>query len=177
MNLFYDIPSGDNPPELINVVIEVETRSRDKYEYREEYGAFFLDRVIYSPAVFPIDYGFIPRTWCDDNDPLDVMVMTYEPLEVGCVVRVRPIGVLILEDENGKDPKILGVPNDDPRYSNVKSINDVEEHKLNEISEFFKTYKRLEPHKWVKMKSWEDEKDAKRIIEESMELYKNVKKK
>lgn len=107
MNLWRDIPAGDYPPNLVNVVIEVIMGSRDKYEYKIDWEAFVLDRVLYSSVVFPVDYGFIPQTWFDDNDPLDIMVLSHEPLEVGCVIKARTVGVLIMEDEEGRRPQNL----------------------------------------------------------------------
>jgi inorganic pyrophosphatase len=172
MNLLKDVPVGDRPPELVNVVIEVISGSRDKYEYKLEWDAFFLDRVLYSPVVFPVEYGFIPQTWYDDDDPLDIMVLSYEPLEVGCVVQTRVIGVLIMEDEKGIDPKVLSVPTGDPRFEGYKDIGDVHVHRLKEIQEFFEIYKRLEPRKWVKFKSWGNAAEAKKIVSYSMGLYK-----
>ena len=172
MNLWKDIPTGDKVPDIVNVIIEVVTGSRDKYEYNLKWESFVLDRVLYSSVVFPVEYGFIPQTWYDDNDPLDIMVMSYEPLEVGCIVKVRPIGVLIMEDEKGEDPKILSVPINDPRFDGIHDIKDVHPHELKEIQEFFETYKRLEPHKWVKFKTWENADEAKKIIEYSINIYK-----
>jgi len=171
MNLWRDIPAGDKPPDLVNAVIEVISGSRDKYEYNLEWEAFVLDRVIHSSVVFPVDYGFIPQTWFDDEDPMDIMILTYEPMEVGCIVRVRTIGVLIMEDEAGEDPKILSVPLRDPRFDGIKDLTDVHPHTLREIQEFFETYKRLEPKKWVKFKAWKGAEDAKEIINYAIELY------
>ena len=105
MNLLKDIPPGDDPPNVLNVVVEVISGSRDKYEYNFKWEVFVLDRVVHSSVVFPVEYGFIPQSWYNDRDPLDVLIMSYEPLEVGCVVKVRPIGAIILEDEKGEDPK------------------------------------------------------------------------
>lgn len=175
MNLWKDIPSGDKDSNTVNVVIEVVSGSRDKYEYNLKWDTFVLDRVLHSSVVFPVEYGFIPQTWYDDDDPLDIMVMSYEPLEVGCVVKVRPVGVLIMEDEEGEDPKVLSVPVNDPRFDGINDISDVHPHKLKEIQEFFETYKRLEPHKWVKFKTWKNAKEAKRIIEYAINLYKKKK--
>ena len=169
--MWRDIPSGDMPPEILNVVVEVISKSRDKYEYHREWEAFTLDRVLHSSIVFPVEYGFIPRTWFKDNDPLDIMILSYEPLEVGCIVKTKPIGVLILEDEEGEDPKILSVPLTDPRFEGYKNISDVHPHLLREIREFFETYKRLEPKKWVKFKAWKEAEEAKRIINLSINLY------
>ena len=171
MNLLRDIPAGDKPPEFVNVVIEVNSGSRDKYEYRPEWEAFLLDRVLYSSVVFPVEYGFIPQTWFDDNDPLDVMVLSYEPLEVGCIVKTRVIGVLVLEDEECIDPKILSVPTGDPRFAEFRDLPDVAPHRLKEIQEFFEIYKRLEPKKWVKIKGWENAKEAMKIVTYSMEKF------
>lgn len=172
MNLWREIPPGDKPPDLLNVVVEVVSRSRDKYEYNLKWEAFVLDRVLHSSVVFPVEYGFIPQTWFDDNDPLDIMVLAYEPTEVGCIVKVRPIGVLILEDEEGEDPKILSVPVSDPRFNGVHDTTDVHPHLLREIQEFFEVYKRLEPKKWVKFKSWKNAEEAKRVINYSINLFK-----
>lgn len=171
MNLWRDVPSGDRPPNLVNVVVEVISGSRDKYEYDFEWEAFVLDRVLYSSVVFPVEYGFIPQTWFDDNDPLDIMVLSYEPLEVGCVVRTRLIGVLIMEDEEGEDPKILAVPTGDPRFDGYNDLTDVHPHKLREIREFFEVYKRLEPKKWVRFREWRNAEEAKKIVNYAIKLF------
>ena len=171
MNLWKDIPPGDSPPVTLNAVIEVISGSRDKYEYRQEWEAFVLDRVIPSSVVFPVEYGFAPQTLSDDNDPLDIMVLSYEPLEVGCIVNVRVIGALVIEDEHGDDPKILSVLINDARFSGYNDIEDVHKHKLKEIQEFYETYKRLEPHKWVKFKEWKSAKEAIEIVNYSSRLF------
>jgi inorganic pyrophosphatase len=171
MNLLKEVPAGDEPPEKINVVVEVISGSRDKYEYNPEWEAFVLDRVIHSSVVFPVDYGFMPQTWYVDNDPLDILILTYEPFEVGCIIKARPIGVLILEDEKGEDPKILSVPLNDPRFEEYKDIGNVPQHLLKEIQEFFETYKRLEPKKWAKFKEWRNAEAAKKIINSALDLY------
>ena len=173
MDFWKNIPPGDNPPLVLNAVIEVISGSRDKYEYKPEWEAFVLDRIIPSSVIFPVEYGFVPQTWSDDNDPLDIMVLSYEPLEVGCIVKVRVIGALIIEDEHGDDPKILSVLVNDARFNGYNDIQDVHEHKLKEIQEFYETYKRLEPHKWVKFKEWKNGKDAKVVVDYSINLFKN----
>ena len=174
MNLWKQIPAGDNPPELLNMVIEVLSGSRDKYEYKAEWEAFVLDRIIPSSVVFPVDYGFVPQTWYEDGDPLDIMTLTFEPLEVGAVARVRVIGVLIIEDEEGPDPKILSVLVNDARFQCYKDITDVNKHQLVEIQEFFETYKRLEPHKWAKVKGWKNAEEAKRIVASAMKNFQEL---
>jgi inorganic pyrophosphatase len=172
MNLWKDIPPGDKPPKIVNMIVEVLSGSRDKYEYNSEWEAFVLDRVLHSSVVFPVEYGFIPQTWWHDNDPLDIMVLSYEPLEVGCIIKTRPVGTIILEDEEGEDPKILSVPISDPRFDEYKDIKDVPPHIIREIQEFFETYKRLEPKKWVRFKEWRNAKEAKKIINSAIDQYK-----
>jgi inorganic pyrophosphatase len=172
MNVWKDVPSGDEPPVLLNMVIEVISGSRDKYEYYSKWVSFVLDRIIPSSVVFPVDYGFVPQTWFDDNDPLDIMVLSFEPLEVGCIVKVRVIGALIIEDEEGEDAKILSVLESDARFEGYSDITDVHPHQLREIQEFFETYKRLEPHKWVRFKEWKNAEEAKKIVNYSINLYK-----
>ena len=166
---------GEKPPKLLNAVIEVVSGSRDKYEYKSEWEAFVLDRMIPSSVVFPVEYGFVPQTWYDDQDPLDIMVLSYEPLEVGCIVRVRVIGALIIEDEKGVDPKILSVLADDARFKGIKDIKDIHKHRLREIQEFFETYKRLEPHKWVRIKEWENVEAALEIVQYAAKEYESHK--
>jgi inorganic pyrophosphatase len=174
MNFWKDLPAGDKPPEVLNMVIEVISGSRDKYEYNLKWEAFVLDRIIPSSVVFPVEYGFVPQTWFDDQDPLDIMVMSFEPLEVGCIVKVRVIGALIIEDEEGLDAKILSVLVNDLRFEGYKDISDIHKHELTEIQEFFETYKRLEPHKWAKAKEWKNAKEAMEIVNYAMEKYRKL---
>ncbi len=175
MNVWKDIPPGQEPPQLLNAVIEVISGSRDKYEYNLEWEAFVLDRIIPSSVVFPVEYGFVPQTWFDDDDPLDIMVLSYEPLEVGCIVKVRVIGALIIEDEKGDDPKILSALVDDARFEGYHDISDVHKHRLREIQEFFETYKRLEPHKRVKFKAWKNVDEALKIVDYAIKRFESVK--
>jgi inorganic pyrophosphatase len=156
------------------MVIEVTSGSRDKYEYHLEWEAFVLDRIIPSSVVFPVEYGFVPQTCSDDGDPLDVMVLSFAPLTVGCVVKVRVIGALIIEDEAGPDAKILSVLVNDRRFEGYNDICDVHSHQLTEIQEFFETYKRLEPHKWAKTKEWKNADEAKEIVKAAMQKYQSL---
>jgi len=174
MNFWKDIPAGDKPPELLNMVIEVVSGSRDKYEYNYKWGAFVLDRIIPSSVVFPVEYGFVPQTWYDDEDPLDIMVMSFEPLQVGCIVKVRVIGALVIEDEKGADTKILSVLVNDRRFEGYHDISDIHKHELTEIQEFFETYKRLEPHKWAKVKEWKNAKEAMKVVEYAREKFQKL---
>lgn len=159
------------------MIIEVTSGSRDKYEYNKDWEAFVLDRIIPSSVVFPVEYGFVPQTWFDDGDPLDIMVLSYESLQVGCIVKVRVIGALIIEDEAGLDTKILSVLVSDARFEGYHDISDIHKHKLIEIQEFFETYKRLEPHKWAKVKAWKNAKEAMEVIKYSMDRYSKLEKK
>jgi inorganic pyrophosphatase len=174
MNFWRDLPAGDNPPELLNMVIEVTSGSRDKYEYSIRWETFVLDRIIPSSVVFPVEYGFVPQTWFDDGDPLDIMALSFEPLSVGCVVKVRVIGALIIEDEGGLDAKILSVLTNDRRFEGYEDISDIHKHQLIEIQEFFETYKRLEPHKWAKTRDWKTAQEAQEIVKYAMERYREL---
>jgi len=174
MNFWKDVPIGEKPPRVLNMVIEVVSGTRDKYEYNTNWEAFVLDRIIPSSVVFPVEYGFVPQTWYDDGDPLDIMVLSYEPLEVGCVVKVRVIGALIIEDEEGLDPKILSVLVNDARFEGYNEITDVHKHQLTEIQEFFETYKRLEPHKWAQTKEWKNAAEAMKIVHYAIQKFKEI---
>jgi len=177
INLYKDILPGDNPPEQINVVIDIPKGSSNKYEYNEEKGYFELDRVFYSPLFMPWDYGFVPQTCSEDGDSLDVGVLTTYPTFPGCVIKARPIGVLLMEDEKGIDHKIVALPTEkiDPRLKEIQDVKDLPEHWRKEIQEFFETYKRLEPGKFVKVKGWEGKERAKEIIKEAIARYQNQK--
>lgn len=172
MNLLHDVPIGKKAPEEVNVLIEIPKGSRIKYEYDREIGAFIVDRILYSSVVYPYNYGEIVQTFYEDGDPLDILVIGFEPLQTGCIVKVRPIGMVTMEDEKGKDDKIIAVPVKDPRFDEIKDIEDLPKHMLKEIAEFFETYKRLEPGKWVKVKEWKGANEAKKAIKHAMELYK-----
>jgi len=174
MNLWKDIPVGYKPPKLLNMVIEVTSNSRDKYEYNSKWEAFVLDRIIPSSVIFPVEYGFVPQTWFEDGDPLDIMAMSFEPLAVGAIARVRVIGALVIEDEKGIDPKILSVLVNDARFEGYKDISDVHKHELKEIEEFFETYKRLEPHKWTKIKGWKNAAEAMEIVDYAIQNYQKL---
>ena len=173
INLYKDISPGDNPPEEINVMIDIPKGCSNKYEYKEEKGCFELDRVIYSPIFFPFEYGFIPQTSSEDGDGLDVVLLLTYPTFSGCLIKARPIGVLLMEDEKGIDHKIVAVPLEkiDPRFKNIKDIEDINEHLKKEIKVFFEDYKKLEKDKFVKIKGWEKADKAKEIIEKAIKKY------
>ncbi len=161
------IPPGRKPPEEINVLIEVPLRADPiKYEFDKETGAIFVDRYLYTTMFYPCNYGFVPNTLAEDGDPVDVMVVGRMPVLPGAVLRVRPIGVLEMEDEAGMDEKILGVPiaRITPVYSNVRTYRDLPELDLARIAHFFEHYKDLEPDKWVRVIGWEGPERAHELI-------------
>jgi inorganic pyrophosphatase len=158
-------------PGLINVLIEIPAGSKNKYEFDKDLNAFALDRVLYSSVQYPYDYGFVPNTLADDGDPLDGMVMMEEPTFPGCVIAARPIGMLEMIDGGDRDEKILCVPDKDPRYSNVKSLKDVAQHRLDEIAEFFKTYKNLEK-KVTEILGWKDVDTVAALVEQCIKAAK-----
>jgi len=175
MNLFKQISAGENPPNQINVVIEIPKESKNKFEYKKE-GYFVLDRVLYSPFFFPFEYGFIPKTASEDRDSLDVILLSAYSTFPGCVIKARPIGVLLMKDEAGTDNKIVAVPIEkvDPRFKEIKDIKDVGEHLKEEIKVFFEDYKKLEKEKYkhVKVEGFAGIEEAKKIIEKGIKNYK-----
>jgi len=171
MNLWSELNPGSEFPEVINAVIEIPKGSRNKYEYDKEMEAFALDRVLYSSVVYPADYGFIPKTVYDDGDPMDIIVLMEQPTFPGCVIASKPIGIMGMIDGGDKDYKILAVPVDDPKFKDINDISDIPSHILDEIAEFFKTYKNLEGKK-VEVLNWDNAEIAKREAIRSIELYK-----
>jgi len=165
------ITAGENPPEDINVLIEVPLGGEPiKYEIDKASGAMFVDRFLYTATHYPCNYGFIPNTLSDDGDPVDVMVYGSRALVPGAVVAARPVGVLLMEDEAGLDEKILAVPCHrlTKYYDDITDYNDLPEILLHRIAHFFEQYKALEPNKWVKVKGWDGLAEAQRLILEGI---------
>ena len=175
MDFFHEIEVGDDVPNEVNVVVENCKGSYNKLEYDMKKHVFRLDRVLYSPVYWPFEYGFIPQTWGEDEDPLDILVLITNPTFPGCIIKARPIGTLKMEDEHGIDNKIIAIAINDPVYAHDNkfvTIKDIPPHTLDEIKEFFEIYKRLEPKKWVKFNSWEGPEETKKIIIEGAKSYK-----
>lgn len=170
MNLWHDITPGT--ADVLNTIVEIPKLSRTKYELDKETGLIKFDRVLYSPMHYPMNYGFVPQTLWDDGDPLDVLVLAYEPLIPGSLVEVQPIGALEMNDGGEDDIKILSVPVADPRFHNTNDVGDVEPHLLAETRHFFEVYKDLQKKK-VTVGEWLDATAAKEAVEKSFELYKN----
>lgn len=165
------IPLGENPPWDVNVIIEVSLGSDPvKYEFDKESGAIFVDRFLHTAMFYPANYGFIPHTLSGDGDPCDALVIGRVPVVPGAVVRSRPVGVLMMEDEAGIDEKIITVPVDKlhPYYTDVVSYRDLPEVLRDQISHFFTHYKDLEKNKWAKVIRWGEAEEATRLIEEGI---------
>jgi inorganic pyrophosphatase len=173
MALVDSLKAGKNPPEEINVVIEIPKGSNIKYEIDDETGALFVDRKLFTAMFYPCNYGFVPQTKEKDGDPVDVLVLGNDPVVPMSVIRATPVGVLITADEEGEDAKVVAVPvaKIDPTFSNVKDIQDVPQHMQDQIKHFFEHYKELEKNKYVKVKGWENRETAKKKISEAMESY------
>ena len=166
----YDIEPGPDSPEVVRAVIEIPKNSSNKYEYDGKLGVFRLDRALYSPMHYPGDYGFIPGTLAQDGDPLDVLVLVDEPSFTGCLMEVRPVGLLNMIDEKQHDQKILAVPNRNPRFDSIHTMDQVFPHIRREIEYFFSIYKELQGGK-TKMDGWHGPREARKVITESRNNY------
>jgi inorganic pyrophosphatase len=165
------IPVGHDPPEDVNVIIEVPIGGEPiKYEMDKAAGTLVVDRFLHTPMRYPGNYGFIPHTLSEDGDPIDVLIANTRPIVPGAVINVRPIGVLKMVDDAGGDEKILAVPVPKltKRYEHVVNYTDLPRITLEQVQHFFEHYKDLEPGKWVKMNGWGDAAEAKRFIREAM---------
>jgi inorganic pyrophosphatase len=168
------ISTGKNPPNDINVVIEIPQGSSVKYEIDKESGAIVVDRFLFTPTAYPAAYGFIPGTLADDGDPADALVLVPTAVVPGAVIRARPIGILNMDDEAGNDTKIICVPHDKihPQHADVKEITDLPMITRRAIEHFFENYKDLEEGKWVKVTGWGGRADAEAEIVRSIEAAK-----
>ena len=175
MNPWHIVDIGDNIEKYFNVVIEIPKGSKNKYELDKETGLLKLDRVLFSAVHYPANYGFIPRTYCDDGDPLDVLALGQEPVHPLCIIRARAIGVISMKDEKGIDDKIIAIQVDDPEYNHYRDVSELPEHRLKELKRFFLDYKVLE-EKEVRIDTLRGRIDANNVILSAIELYKNRKK-
>jgi inorganic pyrophosphatase len=170
------ISYGKNAPEIVNVIIEVPMNADPvKYEIDKDSGALFVDRFIATPMYYPCNYGFVPNTLSDDGDPVDVLVVSELPLMPTSVIKAKPIGVLIMEDEKGMDEKIIAVPalKTNSEYENIESYTELNKSLIDKISHFFERYKDLEKNKWVKVKGFEDAAKAQQLIKEAIDREAN----
>ena len=166
----YDIDPGPDCPEIVRAIVEIPKNSVNKYEYDGQLGVFRLDRALYSPMHYPGDYGFIPGTLADDGDPLDVLIMVDEASFTGCMMEVRPVGLLNMVDERENDQKVLAVPNENPRFDSIHTVDQVFPHVRKEIEYFFSIYKELQGAK-TKMEGWSGPPEARRAITKSRQCY------
>ncbi len=166
------IPIGSEPPEDVNVLIEVSVGGEPiKYELDKDSGTLFVDRFLYTPMRYPGNYGFVPHTLSEDGDPIDVLVCNTRVIVPGAAINCRPIGVLVMEDDGGQDEKVLAVPSThvSRRYESVANFFDLPAITIDQIQHFFEHYKDLEPDKWVKIDHWGDANEAKQLITEAIE--------
>lgn len=174
MGLVDIVKTGKNPPDEINVVIEIPKGSNIKYEIDDETGALFVDRKLFTAMFYPCNYGFVPQTKEKDGDPVDVLVLGNDAVVPTSVIRANPVGVLITEDEEGQDAKVVAVPiaKVDPSFSEVGDVDTIPQHIKDQIKHFFEHYKELEKGKYVKVTGWQDKETAKKKISEAMQSYK-----
>ncbi len=170
MTNYLELPVGNKSPEVINAVLEIPRGGVNKYEYDKQLHVFRLDRNLHSPVHYPGDYGFIPSTLSKDGDPLDVMVLVDDASFSGCLMEVRPIGLLDMLDQGVPDEKILAVGKGNPRYNDVWNYSEIYPHMLREITHFFAIYKDLEG-KRVEVKGWRDAARAREVVVESAERF------
>lgn len=173
-NPWHDLSLGDNAPHEIQVLIEIPARSRVKYELDKETGLMRVDRILHSAVYYPANYGLIPKTYCDDNDPLDVFVFSVEPILPNSIATVRPVGIIHMEDGGEQDDKIVAVLVKDPEWGAYRHIEDLLPHKIRELAQFLKDYKVLE-NKQVTVKEIEGNNEAKKVIEAALALYQTKK--
>ncbi len=171
MNIMHDISESRITPSDFIACIEIEQGSKNKYELDKETGLIILDRVLYTSTHYPMNYGFIPKTFCDDNDPLDVFVLCSQPIEKMSLVRCYPIGVISMKDRNAGDDKIIAIPFGDPQYNSYKDLSELPIHIFEELQHFLTVYKQLE-NKKVEVTDICGRETAIKCIEDAMKLYK-----
>jgi inorganic pyrophosphatase len=170
MNPWHDVEIGEKAPEIVTAIVEIPKGSRLKYELDKETGMLRLDDVLHSAVHYPINYGFIPRTMGDDGDPLDILVLSVEPIHPLTIFDTRVLGAFLMEKSGEEEYKIFGVHSRDPDFSHIKSIDDIPHHQLVQIRQFFRDYKRLEKQKGIVKKTL-DKKQAYGVIEDARHAY------
>ncbi|NNF18840.1 MAG: inorganic diphosphatase [Flavobacteriaceae bacterium] len=172
-NPWHKVNIGKNAPDVVNGIIEIPRETRAKYELDKESGLLMMDRVLYSSMYYPANYGFIPQTYCDDKDPLDILVLSRINIVPMCIVSANVIGVMRMLDEGEADDKIIAVATNDMSVNHIEDISELPVHFFQELQNFFEDYKKLE-NKTVLVEDFQDAKVAKEIVLKSMEDYKNL---
>ena len=170
MNLWHEISLGNNAPKEINVIVEINKGSKNKYEINKETGLIALDRALHTAQDYPFDYGFVPQTLWDDDDALDVVLLTTYPLFPGIMVKARPVAIMHMIDGGDSDDKVIAVPIKDPRWDEVQDIKDINKHTLKEIQHFFETYKKIQGTEIV-ISGFGDKKVAEDAVMRSIKIY------
>src|SRR5215471_14171359 len=170
---WHGVDPGENVPRIVNAVIEIPQGSRAKYEIDKESGLLKLDRVIYSSFYYPCNYGFIPQTYGDDKDPLDILVITSLPVQALCIMEAKVVGVMQMIDSGDADDKIIAVAAKDPSVNHYNNIEELPKHFFEELRHFFEEYKKLE-NKTVKVEEFGDKTTALKVIEDAVKLYKDT---
>lgn len=170
MNPWHDVSPGANAPDVVNGIIEIPKNTRAKYELDKESGLLKLDRVLYSSMYYPANYGFIPQTYCDDNDPLDILVLSQITMETLCIVDAKVIGVMRMLDGNEMDDKIIAVAANDMSVNHINDVSELPEHFFRELRNFFEDYKKLE-NKTVVVEEFQNRELARQIIRQSIIDY------
>jgi inorganic pyrophosphatase len=171
MHPWHDVDIGDKAPDVVTAVIEVPMGSNVKYELDKKSGLIKVDRTLFSAVHYPANYGFIPQTYCEDHDPLDILLLGQEPLVPLCLARAKPIGLMKMVDQGEPDDKVIAVHFDDQEYIEYKSITDLPQHRLNQVKRFFQDYKLLE-HKTVTVEEFLGPNEAHQAIQHAMAMYK-----
>jgi inorganic pyrophosphatase len=172
-NPWHQVSPGDHLPEIVNGIIEIPKGTRAKYELDKDSGLLKLDRVLYSSVYYPANYGFIPQSYCDDKDPLDILILSQIDVVPLCIVPAKVIGVMRMLDGGEADDKIIAVAVGDPSVSHINDISELPQHFISELRNFFEDYKKLE-NKTVVVEDFLDRKTALTILKESFELYQKI---
>ena len=172
MNPWHEVNVGENAPEIVTGIIEIPKNTRAKYELDKESGMLKLDRVLYSAMYYPANYGFIPQTYCDDNDPLDIVILSQIQIQPMCLVNAKVIGVMRMLDGGEMDDKIIAVADNDMSVNHINSIDELPRHFIRELKNFFEDYKKLE-HKEVVVEDFQNKETAIEIVKQSIIDYNN----
>lgn len=176
MHPWHGVEIGTKAPHIVNALVEIPKGSKSKYELDKESGFIRLDRILFSSVQYPANYGFIPKTYCDDKDPLDILILGQESVVPLCILRAKPIGVMKMIDQGEADDKIIAVHFDDPEYSHIEELDELAPHRMKEIQRFFEDYKSLE-NKEVKVEKFFDRSEAIKVISSAQQLYQDFFKK